>query len=50
MIKNVPANVGHTGDVGSISGWVKTPLDKEIATHSSILARRIPQTQETGGP
>ena len=24
------------------------PLEKEEATHSSILARRIPQTEESG--
>ena len=26
------------------------PLEKEIATHSSILAWRIPWTEEPGGP
>ena len=25
-------------------------LEKEMATHSSILARRIPWTEEPGGP
>ena len=25
------------------------PLEEEMATHSSILARRIPWTEETGG-
>ena len=25
-------------------------LEKEMATHSSILAWRIPRTEETGGP
>ena len=29
-------------------GW-KDPLEKEMATHSSILAWRIPWTEETGG-
>ena len=29
-------------------GW-KDPLEKEIATHSSILAWRIPWTEEPGG-
>ena len=28
----------------------KDPLEKEIATHSSILAWRIPWTEEPGGP
>ena len=26
------------------------PLEKEMATHSSILARKIPWTEELGGP
>ena len=25
------------------------PLEEEMATYSSILAQRIPQTEETGG-
>ena len=29
-------------------GW-EDPLEKEMATHSSILAWRIPQTEEPGG-
>ena len=34
--------------------WVQTlsledPLEKEMATHSSILAWRIPWTEESGG-
>ena len=29
-------------------GW-KDPLEKETAAHSSILARRIPWTEEPGG-
>ena len=28
----------------------KDPLEKEMATHSSILAWRIPWTEESGGP
>ena len=38
----------HAGDVGSIPGW-KDALEKEMATHSSILAWRIPWTEEPGG-
>ena len=32
--------------------WVngEDPLEKEMATHSSILAWRIPWTEEPGGP
>ena len=29
-------------------GW-EVPLEKEMATHSSILAWRIPRTEEPGG-
>ena len=44
MVKNPPANAG---DAGSIPGW-EDPLEKEMATHSSILARRIPWTEKPG--
>ena len=48
MVKNPPANAGDTGDAGSILGLGR-PLKEEMATHSSILAWRIPQTGEHGG-
>ena len=38
----------NAGDLGSIPGW-ESPLEKGMATHSSILAWRIPQTEESGG-
>ena len=38
--KNPPANAQDTGDGGSIRGW-EDPLEKEMATHSSILAWEI---------
>ena len=41
MIKNLPANAGDTGGVDSIPGQ-EDPLEKEMATHSSILAWEIP--------
>ena len=44
-VKNSPANVGDTGDVGSIPG-VGDPLEEGMATHSSIPAWRIPWTEE----
>jgi len=45
-VKNLPA-VQET----QCSPWVgKIPLEKEMATHSSILAWRIPWTEEPGGP
>ena len=42
--KNPPAN---TGDAGLIPEW-EDPLEKEMATCSSILAWRIPWTEEPG--
>ena len=44
LIKNLPANAG---DVGSILGQ-DDPLEEEMATHSSILAWRIPWTRDPG--
>ena len=38
MVKNPPAGAGDTGD----------PLEKEMATHSSILAWEIPWAEEPG--
>jgi len=35
----------NAGDVSSIPGW-EDPLEKEIATHSSILAWKIPGTED----
>jgi len=43
--KNLPANAE---DAGSILGQ-KNPLEKEMATHYSILAWKIPWTEEPGG-
>ena len=45
MVKNLPA-MQQTW-VRSLS-W-EDPLEKEMATHSSILAWRIPLTEEPGG-
>ena len=47
MVKNPPDNAGD------IELWVESlgqedPLEKEMATHSSILAWRIPQTEKHG--
>ena len=49
MLKNPPANAGNTGDIGSIPESGRA-LAKEMATHSSILAWRIPWTEEPKGP
>ena len=41
-------SVGDAGDVGSVPGSGKF-LEEEGANHSSILAWRIPWTEEPGG-
>ena len=48
MVKNPPANAGD------LEMWVqslsqKDPLEKEMAAPSSILAWRIPRTEESSG-
>ena len=45
MVQNLPA-MWET-QIRSL-GWVD-PLEKEMATHSSILAWRIPWTEKLGG-
>ena len=45
VVQNPPANA----DVDLIPGW-KDPLEKEMATHSSILAWKIPRTEDPGKP
>ena len=46
MVKNLPANAGDTfRSLGQ-----EDPLVEVVATHSSILARRIPWTEEPDGP
>ena len=37
VVKNLPANAGDAKDVVQSLGW-EDPLEKEMATHSSILA------------
>ena len=44
----LPASAGDAGDI--FDPWVrKIPLEKEMATHSSILALEISWTEEPGG-
>ena len=45
LVKNLPANAGDARDVVHPLGQ-KDPLEEEMATHSSILAWRIPWTEE----
>ena len=48
VVKNPPANAGDARDVGSIPGS-GICLEESMETHSSILAWRIPWTEEPGG-
>ena len=48
MAQTVKVSACNVGDLGSISGG-EDPLEKEMATHSSILAWKISWTEETGG-
>ena len=50
VVKNPPANVGNAGSIptNSDTGW-DDPLEEDMATHSTILAWRIPWTEEPGG-
>ena len=47
MIKNLPGNAGDAGDLGSIPSQ-EDSLEEEMATHSRILAWKIPWTEEPG--
>ena len=44
-VKNLPANAGDVRDIDLIPEW-EDPLEEEMATYSSILAWRIPWTEE----
>ena len=48
MVKNLPADAGDLREAGSSLGLTDF-LKEGTATHSSILAWRIPQTEESGG-
>ena len=46
VVKKPPANAGATGDMGLIPSWEDHP-EKDIATHSSILAWKITKESDT---
>ena len=48
VVKNPPANAGDTRDMGLILGLGRS-LEKEMTTHSNILACKLPWTEEPGG-
>ena len=45
MVKNLPVKAGDA----SLIPQSEDPLEKEMATHSSVLACKIPRTEESGG-
>ena len=47
MVKNLPANAGDTSDADSIPGSGRSS-EEGMAIHSSVLAWRIPWTDEPG--
>ena len=48
VVNNPPASAGDTGDAGLISGQ-EEPREMGMAIYSSILAEKIPWTEESGG-
>ena len=48
VAQTVKKSACNAGDLGSIPGLGRS-LEEEMATHSSILAWRIPWTEEPGG-
>ena len=47
-VKNMPANAGAARDADLTLSW-EDSLEEGMATHSNILAWRIPWTEEPGG-
>ena len=48
MVKNLPASAGYVRDAGLIPGLGRSP-GVGNGNNSSILAWKIPQTEEPGG-
>ena len=50
VVKNLPANPGDIRDITLVQSLGREDLlEKGMATHSSILAWKIPWTEEPGG-
>ena len=51
MVKNLPGDAVRykRNGFGSLSSW-EDPMEEEMATHSSILAWKIPGTEEPHRP
>ena len=47
VVQRGKESASNVGDPGLISQW-ENPLEKEMATHASVLAWRIPRTEEPG--
>ena len=47
VVKNPPANAGDIRNAGLMPG-LEDPLEGEMATRSSMLAWKIPWTEEPG--
>ena len=48
MVKNLPSKMQETQEMWVLSLDGEDPLEEEMATRSSILAWRIPWTEESG--
>ena len=48
MVHNMPAQGGRHRDTALLPGQ-EDPLEEEMATHSDILAWKIPRTEEPDG-
>lgn len=42
VVKNLPADSGNTGDMGSIHISGRSSKEEEMATHSRLLPEKIP--------
>ena len=49
LVKNLPANAGDTGDVGSISGSGRVPGGGHGNPLQYSCLKKIPWTEEPGG-
>ena len=49
VVKNSPASAGDARHGFDLWVWKIDPLEKEMASHSSMLAWKIPWTEEPGG-
>ena len=48
-VKNMSVNAGDVREIWVLSLGCEDPLEQGMATHSSILARRISRSKDPGG-